>query len=264
MATFRNDQGQTMNRKNIFLNIVCMILISMCTISYAKITTIKFATRGIYAPFSKLHTNEEQYGFDIDIAKELCKRLQVQCVFSTDKINNMLPSLKAGKYDAWIGAITIPEEHKKDIAFSDAYFSGMAKLLATTASTFSATPIELEGKTIGVEAGTSYIPYIKSTYGDAVKIKTFSTGHEACLALKDGKVDAVIDDSIVLEHWRSEHADKKHYRLIGLPAKHLKLIKQSYAIAMAKDNTELATAVNKALAEIKSDGTYDRLIEKHF
>jgi len=240
------------------------MLISTCAISYAEIKTIKFATRGIYAPFSKLHSNEEQYGFDVDIAKELCKRLQTQCVFSADKINNMIPSLKTGKYDAWIGAITIPEEHKKDIAFSDAYFSGVAKLLATTASTFSATPIELYGKIIGVETGTSYIPYIKSTYGDTVKIQVFPTGHEACLALKDGKVDAVIDDSIVLEHWRSEHADKNHYRLIGLPAKHLGFIKQSYAIAMAKDNTELATAINKTLAEIKSDGTYDQFIKKHF
>lgn len=241
-----------------------MMLISICITSYAKIETIKFATRGMYAPFTKLHTSEELYGFDIDIAKELCKRLQAQCVFSADQINNMLPSLKAGKYDAWIGAITIPEKHKKDVAFSDAYFLGMAKLLATTASTFSATPIELNGKTIGVEAGTSYIPYMKSIYGDTVKIQIFPTGHEACLALKNGKVDAVIDDSIVLEHWRSEHADKKHYRLIGLPAKHLGLIKQSYAIAMAKDNIELVAAINKVLAEIKFDGTYDLLIKKHF
>jgi len=241
-----------------------MTLILICTVSYAKIETIRFATRGTYAPFSKLHTNQELHGFDIDIANEVCKRLQAQCTISVDKIGNMIPSLKAGKYDAWISAIPVTEEHKKEIAFSDVYFSGVGELLATSTSTFSALPIELKGKTIGVEAATSHIPYIKFIYGDAIKILTFSTGHDACLALKEGKVDAVLDDELVLNHWRMEHADKKHYRLIGLPAKHLDLIKQQYAIAVAKDNIELITAINQALAEIKSDGTYDHLIKKHF
>ncbi|CAL7960405.1 polar amino acid transport system substrate-binding protein [Gammaproteobacteria bacterium] len=253
-----------MNRKNILLNTVCVALILISTVSYAKIKTIRFATRGTYAPFSKLHTNQELHGFDIDIANEVCKRLQAQCTISVDKIGNMIPSLKAGKYDAWISAIPVNEEHKKEIAFSDVYFSGMAALLATSASTFSALPIELKGKTIGVEAATSHIPYIKSIYGDTIKIKTFSTGRDACLALKDGKVDAVLDDEVVLNHWRMEYADKKHYRLIGLPVKHLDLIKQQYAIAVAKDNIKLITAINQALAEIKFDGTCDRLIEKHF
>ena len=87
---------------------MCMILISTCAISYAEIKIIKFATRGIYAPFSKLHTNEEQYGFDIDIAKELCKRLQTQCVFSADQINESAstprpPPPSRIKYRVWVG-----------------------------------------------------------------------------------------------------------------------------------------------------------------
>ena len=253
-----------MNSKNIFLKLLCITLILSCNISYAEVKVIKFATRGSYAPFSRLHTNEELYGFDIDIAKEVCKKLQAQCEFKVDHVSNMIQSLKTGKYDAWVSAITISEDNKKEIAYSDAYFSGMAKLLATVASAFSATPVELKGKTIGVEVGTSYILYIKKIYGDNVKIKTFSTGHDACLALKDGVVDAVIDDEVVLEHWRSEHADKKNYRLIGLPAKHLDFIKQQYAIAVAKDNVELVTAINRALGEIKSDGTYAQLVNKHF
>lgn len=255
-----------MNRKNVFLSIGYVTLILVCTVSYAKIETIRFATRAVYAPFSKpkMHTHEELYGFDIDMANELCKRLHAKCTISIDQIGALIPSLQTGKYDAWISAITITEERKKEITFSDPYFSGTAGLLASTASTFSATPIELHGKTIGVEVATSYIPYIKSMYGDAIKIQSFSTGHDACLALRDGKVDAVLDDEIVLNHWRTEHADKKHYRLIGLPAKHLDLIRQQYAIAVAKDNVELVTAINQALAEIKSDGTYEKLIKKNF
>jgi ABC-type amino acid transport substrate-binding protein len=179
-------------------------------------------------------------------------------------MSNMVSSLKRGEYDAWISAITITKEREKEIAFSDVYFSGIAKLMATKADTFNATPREIKGKTIGVEAGTSYIPYIKIIYDDFVTIKTFSSGDNLCLALKNGRVDAVIDDETVLKHWRSEQNDRKQYRLIGLPAKHLSLIKQQYAIAVAKNNPNLVMAINRVLAQIKADGTYKKIFDAHF
>lgn len=233
-------------------------------VSCAEIKTIRFVVAGSYAPFARIHTAKEMSGFDIDIANEICKRAHAKCDLKNDKISNLIDSLKSGKSDAWIGGISVTEERKKDIAFSDVYFSGQAKLVATKATTFNATPIEIKGKTIGVEAGTSYISYIKEMYDDTVKIVTFPTGHDSCMALKDGKVDAVIDDAVVLEHWLLEHADRKNFRLIGLPAKHLNLINQDYAIAVAKNNLELLKTLNKTLAQIKQDGTYDELVRKHF
>ncbi|EKE01374.1 MAG: arginine ABC transporter, periplasmic arginine-binding protein [uncultured bacterium] len=252
-----------MNKKNLLLSCVSALLL-ISNISYAKIKTIRFALEATYAPFSATHADKELDGFDVDIAKEICKRLKAQCTFRDEPTGNMIPLLKAGKYDAWIGAITVTEERKKEIAFSDVYLSSTAKLMAAKNSTFNAAHIEIKGKTIGVEAGTSYIPYIEKMYGKTVKIQTFPTGHDSCQALKDGKVDAVIDDELVLKHWRLDHGGKEQYRLIGLPAKHLSLIKQQYAIAVAKDNITLVKEIDRALSEMKADGTYAKIIKKHF
>jgi ABC-type amino acid transport substrate-binding protein len=252
-----------MNKKVLFVSCASMLLL-ISSVSWAKIRSIRFALENSYAPFSRIHTDQELQGLDIDIAKEICSRIGAHCTFQNEHMSNMIPLLKSKKYDAWIGAVTVTEGRKKDVAFSDIYFSGVAKLMVAKSSTFNATPVEIRGKIIGVEAGTSYIPYLEAMYGSIVKIQTFPTGHAACAALQEGRVDAVIDDEMVLNYWRAHHADKKQFRLIGLPAKHLKLIRQKYAIAIAKENTELVQTVNRVLAEMRADGTCAKIADKHF
>ena len=248
-----------LNPKKIFF-----ILILISTISYAEIKTIQFAVSIPGAPFTEQHVNQELQGFDIDIAKALCDKIKARCVFTADKIGNMITSLKTGKYDAWIGSVTVTPEREKEIAFSANYFSSVAKLIATNATTFSAAPIEIKGKTIGGEVDTDFVLYLQNTYGNTIKIQIFPSIATAYAALENGKIDAFIGDAIVLQHWRDQHSNRKKYRLIGLPYKHLRLIQQKYSIAIAKDNSALVIAINQALTEIKSDGTYNKIIKKHF
>ena len=253
-----------MNQKKLLLSFISILMLANVACA-AKPKVIKFAISDTtYKPFAKDHSKEELLGFDIELAKKLCEGMNTKCVFAKGCMGNMVPALRSGKYDAWISSVSITAERSKAVTFSDIYFSSTAKLLATKDSTFNAAPVEIEGRTIGVEADTSYIPYVKAIYGNNIKINIFADGQKVLNALKTGKVEAIIDDEIVLKHWRAEQKDSKNYRLIGLPAKHLDLIIQQYAIAVAKDNLKLVTAINKALAELKSDGTYNAIIKKHF
>jgi len=258
-----------MNKKLSFIHILSAVLILISTVpradatSHTKPITIRFASE-IYPPFTALHSNEELQGFDIDIAKALCEKINAECTFSNDKFSNMIPSLKAHKYDAWISAITISEEHQKEVSFSKPYFSTKAVLIATNDTVFNAAPVEIKGRTIGIGEHTCYIQYLKNTYGDTIKVKTFHTKNESLLALEKGEVDAVIGDDLALKHWRLSQKDPKKYRLIGLPAKYSQLVWHKYGIAVAKDNDELIEDLNHAIYHIESDGTYDTLVKKYF
>lgn len=251
-----------MNKK-ILIVFVGLGLFSLNLLSYAKITALNFASE-IYPPFTTIDSNQQPTGFDLELAQAICAKLQITCTFKIDQFKNMRTSLQEKKYDAWISAITISHERKQDITFTIPYFDSTAKLLATKKSVFNGAPAEIRGKTIGVVAHTCYIDFLQKTYGNTIKIKTFPNQNDTLQALDNGLVDAIIDDAIALSHWRSLKSDPKQYRLIGLPAKYSQLVWHKYGIAVAKDNHELAAAINHAIRQIKADGTYKRLIRKHF
>jgi len=253
-----------MVKKGLFISIISVGLVFLIsTTSHAAAKILKFAT-AISPPFTILNANQELQGFDIDIAKALCEKMQVQCTFNNDHFSNMILSLKTNKYDAWINAISIDEYHQKDVSFSKPYFSSTIQLMAIKDTTFNAAPVEIKGKTIGAEENSCFIHHLKNAYGDTIKIRTFPTESDAYIALEKGTIDAVIGDSTTLMHWRSKQKDSKKYRLIGLPAKYSNLVWHKYGIAIAKDNVELMKKLNDAINQIKSDGTLRELVKKYF
>lgn len=262
-----------MNKPSLFTNILNAGIVLVSVISPIKIEafthntntsiTIRFASEE-YHPFTWFHPQEGLQGFDIDIAKALCEKINARCTFSYDKFSDMISSLNTHRYDAWINAITITEERQKQVGFSKPYFSTKAMLIATNATVFNAAPVEIKGRTIGAGEHTCYAQYLQDHYKNTIKIKTFHTQQESLEALDKGEVDAIIDDEMVLKHWRSYQKEPKKYRLINLPAKYTLLVWHKYGIAIAKGNDELVESINHAIDHINADGTYDMLIKKHF
>lgn len=250
--------------KRYFINILSILGLLLINVSsYAEYAVIRFASE-IYPPFTLQHDDKELHGFDIDVAKALCTIIDTKCTFSNSKFSDMKESLKTHKYDAWINAITITDERQKEISFTEPYFSSKAMLIATNDTVFNAAPIEIKGKTIGVGEHTCYIQYLNDTYKDIIKVKIFPSRDEAFVALETGNIDAFIDDDIALKHWRLSQKNPRKYRLIGLPAKFKELRDHKYGIAVAKDNPELMNDLNHALEHLKTDGTLDKIIDKHF
>ena len=253
-----------MTRKKLFIrSSIGIILFLINTISFAKPLTIKFAVE-IYPPFTTLDSNKKLQGFEIDIAEALCKKIEAKCDFIQGEFKNVPSTLENKQFDAWINAITINQNRQTKVLFTKPYFSSTAKLIATKNSIFNGAPTEIKGKTIGAYEHECYIEYLKKTYGSNINIKAFPSKDGAFLALKDGKVDAVIDDGLALRYWRFSQKDPEQYRLIGLPAKYSDLVQHKYGIAVAKNNYALVKKLNHAIDGIKSDGTYNKIVKKYF
>lgn len=209
-----------------------------------------------YPPFEYIENNEYK-GFDIDLMKEIGKRLGLEVEFVNQAWEGIIPALKSHKFDCICSAMTITEERAKQIDFSDPYFEAGQVIVVRKDSTISGAP-DLQGKKVGVQLGTTgeYAARdLNKNY--SFEIKTYDTTPDAFLDLKNGNIDAVICDNTVAEPLVKNNPET--YKIVGE-----KLTIEYYGIAVAKDNPGLLKAINQALKEVKEDGTYDKIYNTWF
>ncbi len=209
-----------------------------------------------YPPFEYIENNEYK-GFDIDLMREIAKRLGIEVEFVNQAWEGIIPALKSHKFDCICSAMTITKERAKQIDFSDPYFEAGQVIVVRKDSTI-ADAKDLEGKKVGVQLGTTGEYAARDLAKNyTFEIKTYDTTPDAFLDLKNGNIDAVICDNTVAEPLVKNNPDT--YKIVGE-----KLTVEYYGIAVAKDNPELLAAINKALKEVKEDGTYDKIYGKWF
>lgn len=244
--------------------LVGLFLLSSFTAIAALPQTISFATEATYPPFEYIDAKGNMQGYDIDLAKALCQEMHVQCTFSNQPFDSLIPSLKLGKFNALIGALGITDARKQQVDFTDPYLAATASFVAPVASQLSLSPESLKGKTIGVQGGTTYEQYLASDYKDIVKIKTYTSLQDALLDLDSGRINAVLGDTPSITDWLQKHNNDKKYALVGSAINNPKMFGVGYAIAVQKGNQELLDAFNTALQKIKDNGTYQKLNATYF
>ena len=151
-----------------------------------------------------------------------------------------------------MAGISATEERKQSVDFSDTYTT-TTQLVIVKEDSAIAKADELEGKTIGVQTGTTG-DILASDIKDAT-VERYSKGMDAVQALSQGKIDAVVIDSEVAKRFVSDNT--------GLKLLDEAYATEEYAIAVKKGNTEMLNAINKALADLKADGTVDKIIAKY-
>ncbi len=251
-----------MSKKRLIFSTFIWLSLITCS-SFAQKLKIKFGT-SVYPPFVTLDKNQEPSGFDIELAKLICKNLSAECTFKNETFQQLTPSLTANKYDVWIGAITINKNYQRqELLFTKPYFFSTTKLIATKKNLFGGAPNEIKGKKIGILAETCYPELIRKTYGSSVTIKIYDSYEKLYRALQNGDCDAVMDDELVIRNWRSRQANRSTYRLIGLPAKYKNLVWHKFGIAVAKQHPELVKILNHAISKIKRTSNYKKLINNY-
>ena len=249
--------------KNIIraLAVVLLVVIASGPTSAKKWTTVRIGTEGAYPPFNYFDANKNLVGFDIDIAKALCERMKVKCVFVAQDWDGIIPALLAKKYDAIIASMSITEERKKKVDFTDKYYNTPARFATCGKKPADASPAGMKGLTIGAQSSTTHATYLEDIYKDS-KIKLYGTQDEANLDLKNGRLDAVLADSIVLLEWMKGAG--KGCEFFGPEIKDEKYFGKGAGIAVRKEDKDLKAMFNKALAEILKDGTYEKINKKYF
>lgn len=212
---------------------------------------LKVGTSADFAPFEYVE-NGEITGIDVDIIKAVGEKMGLDVQVQDMNFKAILASLGSGKIDAGVAAISVTEERKQSVDFSDPYAQTILKIMVAKDSDIKG-PEDLEGKKIGAQLGTTGEAYAKDDFGEE-NVQSFDKYYAAVQALANGKVDAVIMDAAPAKNY----ADASDLKLLDTA-----YAEEEYSIAFTKGNKALVDAANKALKELKEDGTIDSILEKY-
>ncbi len=230
----------------------------------AQELNLKIGTEGAYPPFNNLTADGKLEGFDIDIANALCEEMKAKCEFVTQDWDGIIPALQAGKFDAIIASMSITEERKQKVDFTQKYYNTPSAIAGPKDSDLKGvTKADLAGKTIGVATSTTHFNYATQTYTDS-EIKGYPTSQEFLLDLANGRLDVVEDDISVLEEWLKT-ADGACCKIIGQPSPQpTEIFGEGAGIAVRKGETDLVEKLNAAIKAIRANGKYKEINDKYF
>lgn len=216
---------------------------------------LNVAFEGTYPPFNFTNDKDEFQGFDVDISNEIAKRLGVEANFIATKWDGLIGGLKADKFDIIIGQMSVTEERKKSVDFTDPYVI-TGSVLITREDTNDITKLEdIKGKKVGVGGGTTFEEVANSVEGADVKL--YKAVSDYIQDLTNKRLDVIINDQLLISYNIQEQ---------NLPIKIASdiLNKDEIGMAVNKGNEDFLEKVNTALSEMKEDGTYNEIYKKWF
>lgn len=210
------------------------------------------ATNAEFPPY-EYRENQEFVGIDVEIAQEIAKSIGKELQIEDMAFDSIIPALVSGKADIGVAGITVTEDKLLNVDFTDTYVQASQAIIIKADNTEITGPDGLEGKTIGVQLGTTGDQFA-SGVKDA-KVERYNKGFEAVQALAQGKIDAVmIDDQVA----KALAAESEAVKVLDEP-----FTTEEYAIAVKKGNTELVEQINAALKELKDSGKLQEIVDKY-
>jgi polar amino acid transport system substrate-binding protein len=193
-------------------------------------------------------------GFDIELMEAIAKKIGRTVEFQDTSFETIFRDVAQGKFDAVISAATITPEREKAVAFSNPYYLSEQAVLVKEGSAIESIE-DLEGKTVGVQQGTTGQELAKEQ-ASAAEVRPYPEGPDAVNALKAGTVEAVVIDAPV-----AANAVEKSG---GIEIAEKVPTEEEYGIALSKDETGLLEEINQGLKEVEEDGTYTKIYKKWF
>lgn len=209
-------------------------------------------TNAEFPPY-EYHDANDIVGIDVDICRAIAEKLGLELEIEDIAFDSIIPEVVSGKADLGAAGMTVTEDRKQNVDFSDTY-AHASQVIIVREDSEVAGPDDLAGKLVGVQQGTTGDIYISGDLGDDA-VERYAKGMEAVQALAQSKIDAVVIDG--------EPAKKYVEEVAGLKILDDSYTDEDYAIAVKKGNTALVEAINEALAELKADGTLDEIVAKY-
>ena len=227
------------------------------TSAAAELTTVEagkltMATNATFPPYEMTTDSGDIAGIDIDTAKAIAEKLGLELQVDDMEFDAALLSVQQGKADMVMAGVTVTDERKAVMDFSDSYATGIQSIIVPNGSDI-ASPDDLAGKKIGTQRGTTGYIYCSDDFGDDAVV-AYDSGLTAVQALNNGQVDAVVIDNAPAKEYVAANP--------GLVILDTSYAEEDYAIGMAKGSS-LEAAVNAALEELKADGTLQSIVDKY-
>ena len=214
--------------------------------------TLTMATNAYFPPY-EYSDGQDIIGIDADIAKAIADKMGLELKIEDMEFDSIITAVSTGKADLGLAGMTVTPDRQKNVDFSDTYANGVQVIIVKEDSTI-AKPDDLKGKKIGVQLSTTGDLTATDEFGKDSVVQ-YNKGNDAVMALTQGQVDAVIIDNEPAKSY--VEANK------GLKILDTEFLNEDYAACISKDNAGLTKAVNKALAELKADGTLQKIVDKY-
>ena len=268
---------------NIFKKTILTVLASLLLAVNTYADNIKIGTEGAYPPWNSKDAAGNLIGFEVELANELCKIMKHNCTIVEQDWDGMIPALVSRKFDAIMAGMSITDERKKTINFSQGYADEVASLAVMkgskneglkTLSAINLTDINTEeqatldtlvkafkGKTIGVQTATIHQNFLDSGLMGKIKVRTYKTQDEVNLDLVAGRIDAALAAAVAF----TDYAEKsgKGVVLTG-PTFAGGDFGNGVGVGIRKGDSELINDFNAAIDKARDDGIISRLAIKHF
>ena len=223
----------------------------------AELTTVEagkltMATNAAFPPYEMTTDAGEFEGIDVDTAKAIAEKLGLELQIDDMDFDAALLSVQQGKADIVMAGVTVTDERKAVMDFSDSYATGIQSIIVPEGSDI-ASPDDLAGKKIGTQRGTTGYIYCSDDFGDE-NVVAYDDGLTAVQALNNGQVDAVVIDNAPAKEFIAANP--------GLVILETSYAEEDYAIGLAKGSS-LKDAINSTLEELKADGTLQSIVDKY-
>lgn len=215
---------------------------------------------GTYAPYNFMGEDKEFTGYDVEIATEIAERLDVEAEFVGQEFSGLIPGLQNDKYDMLVSQVTITDERKEVIDFSNPYITNTVRVIVREDNNDITSVQDFPGRTIGVGLGTNDETYLRNTLMPEVgdfKINTYDDVITTLADLDAGRIEATINNAYAIKPVME--ANGYQIKAVGDAIK-----SDNAGVAVKKGETEFVEAINGALDEMKEDGTYAEIYEKWF
>ena len=268
---------------NIFKKTIFSVLASLLVLGNVYADKIKIGTEGAYPPWNSKDASGALIGFEVELAKVLCENMAHECTIVEQDWDGMIPALKGRKFDAIMAGMSITDERKKVISFSQGYADEVASLAVMKGSSLEGmkTPAgisltkpnsaakkalktiksQLTGKTVCTQVGTIHQNFLKSGDVGMVKVRVYKTQDEVNLDLTSGRCDVALAAAVAF----TDYAEKsgKAVTLVG-PTFSGGDFGNGVGVGIRQDDTKLMKEFNKAIDKARKNGDISRLATKWF
>lgn len=218
---------------------------------------LRVATEPTFAPFEFQEEGSDKLsGFDMDLIRAIGAKMGYKVEIANMGFDALIPALNTGNIDVAIAGMSITDERKQAVGMSDPYYTSGLIVMVQKDNNDIKSIEDLKGKRIAAQIGTTGAAKAHSVEGAVVT--EFNTNTESAMELTNGGVDAVINDSPVIGYYLAQGGSEVAKTVGDV------MEAEQYGIAVKKDNTKLLEDINKALAELKKDGKYDKIYKTWF
>jgi len=239
------------------------VLIAGFTQTSKAADVLRIATEGAYPPFNMVDSEGNPAGFDVDLAWAICEKIGRECEIVVQDWDGIIPGLLARKYDVVVASMTITDERRKKIDFTDKYYQTPDRFVARKGANLDFSADGLAGKHIGVQRATTHQCYVDKFHSNA-NISLYPVQEDTYSDLIAGRIDTLFANAASIQEALLDSENGSDFELVGEVISDPECLGEGAGISLRQGNEELRDAISQAVLDLRADGTYKTINDKYF